>query len=1144
VKFERLFLRAFGPFTDLELDLSGGSPGGLHVIYGPNEAGKSTSLRAVKALLFGMPHRSVDAHLHPSNKLSVGAELSEGKRRVELYRLKRRKDDLVDENGVPFSKDPIPALLGNLDEASFASRFGLDQVELERGAEALLGGSEEGLFAAGTAGAEARKVLDALDGEAAELFLPRGKVPRLNRAAAAFESAVRAVKQGERPPEKWLEQERAYRAAKQRVVSLRNERKAVRAELRSLQRIRSLMSDLASWTDVDGRRKELGDVPALSEDAPERRRGAERALQEAEVESRRIREELRMFEEELARLPSESSLIEVEDRQLDLSTRVGTARSARKDMPKREASLLEHNRQLATLLRDLGRDAARGDELEVARQSLVSAQTAAQVQRLLTRHGSLVAEAQAAEEAWKRLNSERDELEGAEHRVEDPSFIENLSVALSGAQECAGLATSLEQDEERCEFLKSETHLLRVSLGVTLSWQDLAEALPPLEAILASIRRSREFGARVEQLRAELGRKQSDVVTAETRLARMNAGDVPTEARLSEARSARDEQLKGLEKAPKAAGFASLKGAIVGADDLADRLRREADRVAEVAAAEREISQLRTASERAELELEAATDKWNQGSTKFRAWVEKIGAKEPPPLAEAEAWFGRVQQLQTKEQELAALLTVVSKKSAKVEAAARSLLRCVGDSSVGSLNSAISLGQGRLRVAEQAVQRASQQQTRLGKLERGLREAIEAREKSARALREWNAKWALAVSPLGLPEDATIERAQEALTALDKVSRLVDGASNLEGRIFGMQRDTESLAEDVRQVAERHMPSLLGLDPVDAAVQLQEAINAARRTAEERTRLRSLIENRRANLSEVESRAESSTSILAELMREARVERRELLPEVEEHAREMRALSAKKARLEQALRDGSEGATVQELLEEAAPWKSGGGRLVAKIDESNEREDELEDELRGAESDAEGTRLGLETYNSEDVMLARQNASTRGAEARSALREYLVLRAAHSLLRGQVESYAERFRGPIAGRAGELFERLTLGRYKGLSVGVGDKTIRCVQERQELDVNQLSRGTRAQLYFALRLASLEQYFADQPAIPLVFDDLFVEFDDDRATVAFEILSELAQKVQVLYFTHLARDVEAAHNAVHSDLLFTHSIGVA
>jgi uncharacterized protein YhaN len=54
----------------------------------------------------------------------------------------------------------------------------------------------------------------------------------------------------------------------------------------------------------------------------------------------------------------------------------------------------------------------------------------------------------------------------------------------------------------------------------------------------------------------------------------------------------------------------------------------------------------------------------------------------------------------------------------------------------------------------------------------------------------------------------------------------------------------------------------------------------------------------------------------------------------------------------------------------------------------------------------------------------------------------------------------------------------------------------------------------------------------------------LEFDDDRATVAFEVLGELSKRVQILYFTHLARDIEAAENALDASVLFQHRIGVS
>jgi len=68
MKILELGLHAFGPFTDAVLDLSA-SQEGLHLIYGPNEAGKSSALRALRQGLFGIPAQSSDSFVHPCSKM-------------------------------------------------------------------------------------------------------------------------------------------------------------------------------------------------------------------------------------------------------------------------------------------------------------------------------------------------------------------------------------------------------------------------------------------------------------------------------------------------------------------------------------------------------------------------------------------------------------------------------------------------------------------------------------------------------------------------------------------------------------------------------------------------------------------------------------------------------------------------------------------------------------------------------------------------------------------------------------------------------------------------------------------------------------------------------------------------------------------
>jgi uncharacterized protein YhaN len=65
MRIAQLHLAAFGAFTGRRLDFDTGV-GALHVVCGPNEAGKSTTLRALSGFLFGIPMRSDDDFLHSS----------------------------------------------------------------------------------------------------------------------------------------------------------------------------------------------------------------------------------------------------------------------------------------------------------------------------------------------------------------------------------------------------------------------------------------------------------------------------------------------------------------------------------------------------------------------------------------------------------------------------------------------------------------------------------------------------------------------------------------------------------------------------------------------------------------------------------------------------------------------------------------------------------------------------------------------------------------------------------------------------------------------------------------------------------------------------------------------------------------------
>ena len=119
MKFLNLQLRAFGCFTNRTLDFSVADRN-FHVIYGANEAGKSTSLRAVKGLLFEIPNRTADDFFHKTANLRIAAELlqQDGQRRT-FVRRKGNKDTLLDEQEQPLPATELNGYLGNLGSSTF-----------------------------------------------------------------------------------------------------------------------------------------------------------------------------------------------------------------------------------------------------------------------------------------------------------------------------------------------------------------------------------------------------------------------------------------------------------------------------------------------------------------------------------------------------------------------------------------------------------------------------------------------------------------------------------------------------------------------------------------------------------------------------------------------------------------------------------------------------------------------------------------------------------------------------------------------------------------------------------------------------------------------------------------------------------------
>lgn len=127
-----------------------------------------------------------------------------------------------------------------------------------------------------------------------------------------------------------------------------------------------------------------------------------------------------------------------------------------------------------------------------------------------------------------------------------------------------------------------------------------------------------------------------------------------------------------------------------------------------------------------------------------------------------------------------------------------------------------------------------------------------------------------------------------------------------------------------------------------------------------------------------------------------------------------------------------------------------------------------------------------------------------------ALRRWQVLATLCRMLENIRESYERERQPETLKEASGYLDRLTRGRYSRVWTPFGEKTLRVDDaEGNSLPVESLSRGTREQLFLSLRLALSASYARRGAALPMVLDDVLVNFDADRALAAAEVLRDFA-----------------------------------
>ena len=1172
MKILEIRLIAYGPFTDRVIDLSLGNQG-LHLIYGSNEAGKSSALRALRNLFYGIPERSTDDFIHPYAKMRIGATIQSGKGDVlEFVRRKGRQNTLRSgDDQTVIEESMLNKFLSGVDADLFVTLFGIDHAGLVRGGKEIVrGGGSMGqlIFAAGSGASNLRGVQEQLKSQADALFTPTGRKKKINEAIGKINHNRKALRDAQLPGQQWAAHDQALRQALEHKQTVEQDLARKRSVLHRFERIQKALPVIAKRKERLNEFRTYATAMRLPQGFRDQRVDLLQELRVSENDRDQALNSIQALQKELSELQISESLLENSTVIEEIHREFGSQHKAARDRIQLETRMSVLLGEAGEMLRGLGEDLT----LDHAEKLRIKKSEAVRIQDLGTRFERILTRIHTAREAIPILTRR---IEGIDRKLEKLGTarqIDPLKNAVLQAEEYGALEKHY--GKERSE-IRSELKTLEKTLGKQTLWSGSVEQLeglpvPSLETIILFEDQTAEAEFTCGRLKKDFEKIERTLADVERQIDELRLQqEVPSEQDLQKARERRgrgwrlishtlegkpvlDEEIRDYIKGGGDSKTLStaFENSVRKADEIADRLRREADRVAAKAKLIADQTSHTKERDRLKTEIDVA-EKSHQKLVKEWRRIWQSAEITPRSPKEMRAWAQDHKALAEKAKEIRERQAKVDRLKDEIDVHFKSLNQCLKNllephSTEGeTLAHVIQRCKRVIHAEDDLYNNIKQLQSEKAQRTQELAEAQARVDSSEQELSQWQKEWEQAVRPLGLDADAVPAQANAVMEDLNTLFGKLKDANILQKRIHGINRDANEFAVKVSGLVDAVAGDLKELPAGDGTLELNRRLTLARTAQSQRQTLRKQLAQERSRMDKAVGRIAEIETRLKGMCEEAGCERYQDLPEAERKSEKRKQIEAELKNLDERLHQLSAGATIDDFINQA---------LTVDPDDIDGEIDRLteETETLNQEKSELDQRIG-----SERTELDKMDGSARAAELAEEIQfllgglenhveQYARLKIASKILNQAIERYRHKSQKPILKRTTELFKQITKGSFQGVRAefdDTGQPVLVGVRPggKDIVSVEGMSDGTADQLYLALRLAGLQDYLERNEPIPFIVDDILIKFDDDRAVAALGALERLSEQTQVIFFTHHRHLLELAGKAVDPSVLIEHTL---
>ena len=1133
MRLRRLHAYRYGHFADASLDFVGN---GLQVIHGHNEAGKSTLLQFVREILFGFAVQN--PYAFAGEKLE-GAALLElaGGRSIELRRRKGRPDNLTLSQGgetASSTEAEIQSLLGGANASLYQRVFAFGLDELATGQDSLkMEAVQNALHGSGVGGSiHPQKILDLLSKEATEIFKEKGNKQEIPAICAEIKKHSTELKAKITRTETYLQRKRDHDTARDEAERLAEQLSQLRREYAQVKKLATAFPIWRELTDLHEQRRGLGAVSPLAGDARQKFDKLQDELKRLLKSSGTLDRDIQHNEAELQKNPAQTEWLELRSQIEGARELIKSVEEARRDLPLLQAELHSNQQQVQHGIEDV---IANWTVRQLAAFRCDAGQRR-RCEQLADTKRELDHESIRLHEREAALTKERAETLADLAAIGEIADVTALQALLNSHADQVARETELTRlTKEQSKQQRALTAVIRklsppLPAGTT---QVEALAVPPLEQIkhyqlqFVETRKRVTFAEQsLSEANERLQQQSRDLATA-----RGSLPEIPTQQGLRDLRAQRDatwqliqqhfitgqtaasHKPRSIEQSAESIP-AEFERETVAADSYADKMFGNASLVHQ----QEQVDQYQSAwvTKQAELTAQLAamdklTDQW------WSLW--QACAFEPFDPDTMIAWKNQHDQALELIGKLADQQDNIGQLQQESQVFSSQLTLALPEFS-GRPEQQLEAAQQRVAHCQQQTQELKTCRRQVSRFDKSAEQLADEQQSLERRREEFIHDWQSWLTAQQFPADWQPDLALTVISRLQSLRDKLQQIPGLENRIAAM---SQRLAEFDRFVLELCEQVALDwkLQPTEiAARHLAERLQAAISTDQRRHELSRELQKHRLKLDEVRQQLLLAQGELEKLLELAQATNDEQFLHEAHRAESIRNLeqqiAAKERELTHLREFEEEAAFTQQLL--AVDYRA----LEASRLGLEQCIRELEDQERQANERKGATGLALDQLDGSAAAAEIQSAITeRRAALAHAVDRYVPLLFARQLLQQTLQRFEKESQPEMLREASHLFAAMTGGRYHRVERPRDTNRPLLVyraDNNDNLEPDQLSTGTREQLYLAIRLAYVLHYCTKAEPLPIVLDDVLANFDPARTRRTLEALGQITDRVQVLLFT--------------------------